>query len=251
MAVNGAVLYEGPSVLTGDPVVVVLTGLLRLSQNPKTGPMLQTWIMRSDVDPIDAAKRGDDRAICGGCKLRGRGDGTLRDRGCYVTLAQGPLGVWKSYISGQYPERKRPDQRRLCGEQGSVRIGSYGDPAAVPVGVWRSVLDGCEWGGHGWTGYTHQWRHERFDARLTEFLMLSCESESNLEEVKQRFGPSARTFRAARNAVPTWKEVICPADGVRVTCSSCQLCRGRAAKARSVVIEAHGAGKGASAWSAN
>lgn len=243
MPVNGAILYEGPSVLTGDPIVCIMTGLARKSQNPKTGPMLQTWILRADQNPITSAKRGDDAAICGGCKLRGKGDGTLKDRACYVNLAQGPLGVWNAYIAGEYLDRRRPDQRRLCGEQVPVRIGSYGDPAAVPFEVWRNVLDECE----GWTGYTHQWRHARFDARLAGILMLSCESEVDRFQALERF-PEARTFRAGKDVQAGYDEVFCPADGKSRTCNMCQLCRGTSVRGRSVVIEAHGSGRNATAW---
>ena len=45
---NGVVLYEGPSVLDGAPIAVIAT---LKSANVKTGDMIQTWIIRSDMHP--------------------------------------------------------------------------------------------------------------------------------------------------------------------------------------------------------
>jgi hypothetical protein len=82
MAELGAVFYRGPSLLTGDPIVGIVTGLEGGSLNPKTGPMCQAWIIRPDLAPMDAKRQNLDDAICGDCQLRG-------DRGfesaCYVT----------------------------------------------------------------------------------------------------------------------------------------------------------------------
>ena len=38
---QGVVLYRGPSLLNGRRIVVVATGLCRMSKNPKTGNMVQ------------------------------------------------------------------------------------------------------------------------------------------------------------------------------------------------------------------
>ena len=70
MAANGVVLYRGPSRLDGAPIVVVATGLQRPSENEKTGPMVQTWILRSDEHPVSAVHSGADASICGDCPLR-------------------------------------------------------------------------------------------------------------------------------------------------------------------------------------
>ena len=56
-AIKGFTLYEGASVLDGKPIVVLAT--LETS-NAKTGAMVQTWILRSDVEPHQAVKTGDD-----------------------------------------------------------------------------------------------------------------------------------------------------------------------------------------------
>jgi hypothetical protein len=67
---KGIVLYRGPSRLDGAPIVCVATGFRSPSDNPKTGPMVQTWIMREDVAPHTAQKTGEDSSVCGDCPLR-------------------------------------------------------------------------------------------------------------------------------------------------------------------------------------
>ena len=52
---KGFVLYDGPSVLDGQPIVVIAT---METSNRKTGNMVQTWILRSDISPTDASKIG-------------------------------------------------------------------------------------------------------------------------------------------------------------------------------------------------
>ena len=52
----------------------------KASRNPKTGPMVQLWILRADVHPMEAISTGTDSSICGGCKHRGANG---RERSCY------------------------------------------------------------------------------------------------------------------------------------------------------------------------
>jgi hypothetical protein len=48
------VLYRGPSLLDGSPIVAIATiG----STNVKTGPMVQTWILRADMNPLEASSQ--------------------------------------------------------------------------------------------------------------------------------------------------------------------------------------------------
>jgi hypothetical protein len=51
---NGIVIYRGPSILDGSPIVVIATGLGSGSSNRKTGALVQTWILRDDVSPIES-----------------------------------------------------------------------------------------------------------------------------------------------------------------------------------------------------
>ncbi len=59
----GAVVYDGPSRLDGERVVCVVTGF-HVVNNPKTGDMLQTWILRADQHPMEARKSGADFSVC-------------------------------------------------------------------------------------------------------------------------------------------------------------------------------------------
>jgi len=238
MAANGVILYEGPSTLDGEPIVVIATGLRTGSTNAKTGEMVQTYIMRSDMPPIDAVRAGADASICGGCPHRG--DGTGAGRSCYVTLLHGPRAVYAAYKRGSYPQASG----RLSDifKDRMVRLGTYGDPMAVRSNLWRLVLGQAA----GWTGYTHQWRLQGRDAEWPKFVMASVDTE---QEMRDAHALGFRTFRVTPNAHENIKglEIVCPASeeaGKRTTCEQCRACMGTSAKARvSIQIAAHGAGK--------
>jgi hypothetical protein len=87
--------------------------------------MIQCWILREDVDPVSAERTGQDASVCGDCALRGNG--------CYVLLHQAPLQVWRAYHAGCYPPFHKRHEHLFLGRE--VRIGAYGDPAAVPTRV--------------------------------------------------------------------------------------------------------------------
>jgi hypothetical protein len=71
---NGVILYRGPSLLDGKRIVVVATGLARRSKNPKTGNLVQTYILADQgEDPIRAWLNGGDESICGTCPPRRAG----------------------------------------------------------------------------------------------------------------------------------------------------------------------------------
>lgn len=232
MAEPGAIFYRGPSLLTGDPIVGVMTGLEGGSLNAKTGPMVQAWILRADLAPMDAKRRNLDDAVCGDCRLRGR-DG--RDSGCYVTVWTAPHNVWKQVQAGAYLQPTWPELHALL-EGRHVRLGAYGDPAAIPFEVWQTVLHSAA----GWVAYTHAWR--TCDARLKTIAMASVDDVRECHEAGLR---GWRTFRIRRPGEPllAGAEFICPASdeaGHRTTCQRCQLCRGEASPARSVAILVHG-----------
>ena len=88
---NGVILYEGPSLIDGAPIVVIATGLKKPSKNAKTADMVQTWILRKDIHPKYAVRSGDDVSICGQCPHRMREhlepDGSTKTlRTCYVNM---------------------------------------------------------------------------------------------------------------------------------------------------------------------
>lgn len=234
MSEAGAIFYRGPSLLTGEPILGVLTGLDHGSQNPKTGSIVQSWILRPDLPPMEAVRRNLDGAICGDCKLRGEhGHG----RRCYVVPWFAPMNVYRSIAS--YIDADWPTVQALV-EGRTIRLGAYGDPAALPFDVWRMLLVTAR----SWIGYTHQWR--RCDPRFKTIAMASVDS---LDELRQAQAAGWRTFRVrlGNESLPTGNnllpECICPASdegGHRTTCARCRLCRGTSTLARSIVIVAHG-----------
>lgn len=231
---SGIIVYEGPSRL--DPnatIVVILTGLDGSSSNSKTGGMVQSYIIRTDRDPMTAVNDGSDRAICGECPHRKQADGS---RSCYVTLAHGPSAVYRAFLRGNY-ERCFPElaARRIAGR--ALRMGTYGDPAAVPVDVWLKLTQHVA----GWTGYTHQWR------RASELRLLTMASVDSDAEREQAHAAGWRTFRVRRMGLDgpqplDASEIVCPASieaGHRVTCETCGLCKGASRTAKSIAIIDH------------
>lgn len=229
MRTTGFVVYDGPSLLTGAAVVAIVT---LGSHNAKTGDMAQAWVLCADAAPSAAIADGRDDAICGHCVHR---SGGTVGRSCYVTWWLGPTNVYKAFRAGVY--RRPPVEdvaRRLAGEQ--LRIAAYGDPAAVPIGVWRRLLVDVA----SFTAYTHQWR--TCDPRFATFAMASVESEREADEAHALGYRTFRTRLARERVRPD--EIVCPASdeaGHRTTCSACGLCVGqRRPTARSIVIVSHG-----------
>lgn len=250
MIENGLVFYRGPSMLDGRPIIAVMTGLASKSANTKTADLFQTWIMREDVNPIEANRTGQDVSICGSCPHMGtpnltKAEGTADNRTCYVRLDTAPNNVWKSYHRGIYPEMQVGEAReRMAKRTKRVRGGSYGDPAAVPYWVWYALLDlGNDESDEAGNAYTHQWR--RFP-ELATFCMASVDNESEYHEAKML---GFRPFRVRGPDDPMLEgEVPCPASeemGHKTTCDLCQACKGNRAKTkRGVTIIVHGNGKG-------
>ena len=240
------IIFEGPSLLDGQPIVVVVTGHKTSSNNPKTGDMLQTWILLSDsdMDPRVANKSGADYGICGGCRHRGIAhddpDKALaKERTCYVKIYQAPLNIWKTYQKGKYAHAKGHDAISALGEGRKVRLGSYGDPAAVPAYVWESLLSKAS----GHTGYSHQQNisTSSFDESI---VMVSADT---LHEAEQAWAKKQRTFRVIKdlNELVKGKEIVCPASkeaNYRTSCDNCGLCAGSMIAAKSIAIVAHGNG---------
>lgn len=229
---NGAVLWRGLSRLDGrTPVVCIMTGLENSSSNRKTGAMLQTYIIREDMAPIDAVRDRTDGGICGGCVHRKQANGR---RTCYVNVGQGPTSVYKAHGRGRYPAVTL-EQASAAVRGRFVRFGTYGDPAAVPVEVWAALASSAG----GYTGYTHQWRAPKFRA-LGAFLQASCETAADVAKAHQL------GYRGTFRVIPLGEEaptgMLCPASeeaGKVTQCVDCRACDG----SRDVYIRAHGPSK--------
>jgi len=141
---NSAVFYHGPSLLDSDIWVYgIVSAIKRPSGNGKTGHMLQTWILRDDIHPAEAHYSGNNKAACGNCPFSGTA--------CYVNWVYAPSEVWKSMKNGNI--RSLADQKL---PPVPVRIGSAGDPLAIPFEAWKPLFEHAD--KYGFTGYTHQWR---------------------------------------------------------------------------------------------
>lgn len=235
--VNGRVLYHGPSAYDGAEIVCILTGLASDSSNSKTGAMLQTYILRADEPPPVAKRRGADTSVCGDCKHRSVASGGLGS--CYVNVGQGPNSVWRAWRRGRYPAASLAEACDAIRAHGAkLRIGSYGDPAAVPID-WRQLAASAP----DHTGYTHAW-HRPQGATLVGVCMASADS---LTEAADAQASGWSTFRVAPIDEPARVrgEARCPASaeaGKRVTCATCPIaCNGSRGAIVGRVILAHGA----------
>jgi hypothetical protein len=176
------ILYRGPSMIDGAPIVVIATGADGKSRNAKTGALVQTWILRDDMAPLEATKTGADAAICGDCPHRGAiVDGVNKNRSCYVNVFQAPTWIYKCLKRGLYGvDAVSPNEARAKLAGLRVRLGAYADPAAVPFEVWQNALADVE----AKTGYSHQWR--TCDPRFARYVMASCEQRGRLSRGQGR-----------------------------------------------------------------
>lgn len=212
---NGIVLFEGSSRINGKPIVVIATGLNETSGNVKTGAMVQTWILHSEMNPLQAHDQGEDDAICGDCIHR-------HGRSCYVNIGiGGPSAVYKAYKRGIYPKVSLEDMPQYFKDR-NVRLGSYGDPVAVDISVWDAVLKLA----HKHTGYTHQHRKIQHKA-YQKYLMASCETADQANKALSN-GWKPFYVRQADDALPAGM-FVCPASkegGNKRTCETCMACHG-------------------------
>lgn len=218
-------IWHGRSRLTGAPISVYLACATTTSQNPKTGDMAQVYILADRQNPVSAQASGHDRAVCGDCPLRPV-RGRIPRQTCYVVAAHAPMTLWKSRHAAPRPHRTPITK--------PIRLGAYGDPAAVPIGVWHRLLAKAR----GWTAYTHQWR------RVPSLRRIAMASVESLADAHAAHARGWRTFRIlADGERPAANEVLCPASkeaGRRTTCRRCLLCRGGLdRRVKHVAIYAH------------
>jgi hypothetical protein len=161
------------------------------SANVKTGNMVQLFILPHKTAPHKAVKSGADAAICGTCPQR-----PILGGGCYVAVFQGPLSTWKATRKLKAAPLSetvaRLAERASKQERGPVlRLGAYGDVAALPVDVVRALVAAVS---GRVTGYTHGWTALGLAGveHLRESCMLSVESE---EMARQAHAAGWRTFR--------------------------------------------------------
>jgi len=216
----GIILYKGKSLIDDQMIIVIATGFQK-SNNEKTGNMIQTWIMRLSMSPIEAKKYGHDYSVCGDCKHKHFGS-------CYVNIAHGPDNVYKAYMNDKYVMFDDSHLELFKGR--NIRLGSYGDPAAVPTDVWAKVCSVTD----GHTGYTHQWNKRFTDPRLKDYAMASADNEAEYHKAKKRGWRSFRVRMSADKPLLE-NEFVCPASneaGNKTSCIKCKACMGHGAKTK-------------------
>lgn len=141
-----------------------------------------------------------------------------------MTLYQGPRAVWSALQRGRYA----PWDGSPYGAP--IRLGAYGDPAAVPMRVWRRLMPRSA---HPHTGYTRQWR-KPYAQPLRSIVMASVH---NPREAREAQAMGWRVFEVVRpGETGTGRTVKCPSDVV--PCAQCLACDGGDGKSR--WIEVHG-----------
>ena len=246
------VVYDGPSAYDGSPIVAILQ---RGSDNSKTGSMAQLWILSAESDPITASRTGKDYSVCGNCPHRGNANhnkstGWADNRGCYVNLLHGPLGKYKAYEKGLYKRAETIGEVGALLQGQGLRLGAYGDPAALPPGLCELLASMAEFT----TSYTHG--HTVFNdaTKIAPVASFSMASADNPQDALKAQSKGFRTFRVI--PVKEWeekgkgallsREILCPASneaGNIVQCNECRLCNGTKSKAKSIAIVAHGVAK--------
>lgn len=215
-------LYRGPSMLGAGNILVVLTA----SDNRKLGttgrdarPVVQVWILPEDgLTTTDSCCPAD-------CPFRPTAEGAAG--GCYVDPR-----VWRSVRRAALKrEVEAPLAWDLLVEiRPFVRLGAFGDPAAMPPELVADILHYSV----GHTAYTHAWRRPT-SAWLRPVAMASCESSADATAARAM---GWRTYTVAHS--PSEGEIPCPSlRGVK--CAECGLCDGRRGRpAPSISIPPHG-----------
>jgi len=237
---RGFILERKLSPIDGKPIVVILT---TSSGNRKTGNMCQVWILRDDINPVEALNHGDDVSICGDCPHRKQSyvDAKGRERykrSCYVNVGQAPNSVWKAYKRGAYLNAfSHTDALESVIKTKKIRWGAYGDPALITP----QVVDYVNSRSKGHTGYTHQWRSD-FAEPFKGTFQASVDSMADLIDATDN---GWKTFivvseRYAKS-VPGAKQCPATVEKSQAVCNTCTLCDGGR---RHIYVRAHGPGSG-------
>jgi hypothetical protein len=237
MKILGYIAYEGPSAIDGAPIVVIINKIDG-SKNAKTGAIVQSFIIRADVNPVHALQTGADASVCGQCEHRPKLARRTGKPPCYVQVGKSVLSVYNAYRRGRYV---RADAATIAAALAGkiVRIGTYGDPCAAPATMWAQITRYAA----GRRGYTHQWDRPGFDVNAWAPLVMA--SADTIDQAAKANLLGMRVFRVSQGIDVQPGEASCPASaeaGRKSTCAKCTLCAGTSIKARDIVIADHAAG---------
>ena len=234
---TGYLVYEGPSAMDPSaPIAVIVNRIHTKATNAKTGAMVQSFIIRTDMKPNEALKSKQDHAVCGCCPYAGA-------NGCYVSIKM-VCSVYAAYKRGSYKRATSEEvgqivsERIRTGHVAGLRCGSYGDPAAAPFEVWEPMVQLVRDAGGKTSGYTHQWS-DRYaymgrtaDPRYRQLLMASAHGPVDAI-LANADGWRAFTVFDSEEAFRLSGMALCPASkeaGFRRTCGTCgsqSACNGR------------------------
>lgn len=223
----GFIIDQGLSPIDGKPYVAILTVK---SSNRKTGNMAQVWILREDLNPVEAVSIGEDYSICGNCPHRKDANGK---RSCYVNVGQGPNSIWKAYKRGKYQWVEHTADLIKVLKNRKIRWGAYGDPSIIDPMIVKELNSYAS----GHTGYTHQWK-QPFAAPYVGIFQASCDG---FQDYLDATANGWKTFTVvSKNATPNYAKQ-CPATvtGSQAQCITCSLCDGAKTD---IFVHAHGTG---------
>lgn len=211
---TGAIAWEGNSLLDGNEIVLILTGLIITTSNTKTGDQIQAWILPQNVLPSEAVMTGKDKSVCGDCPLR--------SRTCYVQTST-LNNIWRKYKRGGYPLLNSKILNRIKKRHQQIRITAFGDAAAIPWDAWQPLIKAADCN----TGFTHQWK--TCDQRWNELLMASVETPADLLLANQMGWRTFRPLTSKNDLLPSERLCTNYLDE-DVTCEDCGLCSGTSGK---------------------
>lgn len=217
------------AVIIYNTVVLVLTNIRGGSRNAKTGDMVQSWVF--DRTKLTAKVFG---AKCEECPMVAQ---------CYVMKGtQAHNSVRRAtlkalgLLSGNTSYKVTTLQQVLPMLSGRpLRLGSYGDPSAIPLDDLRALVSAAD----GHTGYTHFWRSS--DPAYAQFLMASVEDLPS-EMLAQSLG--YRTYRVLRKTESqhevSERSILCLEKSAGLSCADCLVCSGTSKpNAKNIYIYEH------------
>lgn len=216
MSGNSVKIWEG------DKIFAALTGLTTDSKNTKTGNMLGVSILPATEKPSDSIKHKADGPQCGGCSLAAATPGPWS---CYVN----PVSLNAVWTATVRKKVSKMVSKFLELNRTPIRVGTYGDPAFLPLRLLKKLVSGRKW-----TGYTHQW--ETCSPEYSQYLMASID-RTNSKSAAIAMG--YRTYRILGEADTLAEdEIMCPHPAVQ--CADCRLCSGNGIKAKNIAVRISG-----------
>ena len=216
---NGVVLWMGPSEVDGKTIVMVATCIVRPSDNEKTGPMIQIYMLLVDTPPSEAVKTGDDISVCGDCPARRVNYGS-----CYL-VPHYMNNIYRAFHGGKYPDGGPED---LLKSRWSVRHGAWGNPSSVPFEANEELFSALQKAGRNWTAYEHNWKH--CDQPLKKWCMASCDTLDEAIEAKAMgWRPFAVILPEEKEAAKEQGLIPCPFElhnPKTPQCEKCNVCDG-------------------------